>query len=98
MEERKKTGRPSPFDESLGLTIKKSPRFPEPVWRILEQNQTKKVLNRMAIDENYCKVVQESADDVWVDGHKQLFDRMDRLGAEQKAKRLSSENKKTPPD
>lgn len=78
MEERKKTGRPSPFDESLGLTSKKSPRFPLPVWNVLEQEPTKITLNEMALNKKFEEQIQ-------------------RMGAEQKAKRLSGTNEKTPP-
>lgn len=79
MDERKKTGRPSPFDESLGNTFQKTPRLPKPIWEVLEKPETKITLQEMAMN-------------------KKFEEKIHRLGAEQKAKRLSGENEKTPPE
>lgn len=50
---RKKPGRKSDFSETLGNTIKKNPRFPALVWELLYDTRMKRVLNRMAIDEQF---------------------------------------------
>ncbi len=52
MNEPKKRGRKSVFDESLGNGVMKKPRLPIPVWEILESTKTKKLLNKMALDDS----------------------------------------------
>lgn len=52
MEEKRLPGRPSTWDKKLGNGINKCPRYPIPVWEILEDKNTKKLLNKMALDEN----------------------------------------------
>jgi hypothetical protein len=51
--DKKKPGPKSAFDESLGTGVHgKNPRYPVPIWDLLKEKETKKLLNKMALDEN----------------------------------------------
>jgi hypothetical protein len=76
---KKRMGRPGPWDESLDKVCQSGTQFPKKVWSDLREPETKITLNEMAINDDFKKEIQ-------------------RMGAEQKAKRLASENRKAPPE
>lgn len=50
---KKKTGRPSGWDEKLGNGVMKGRRFPMPIHKMLSEKQVKQVLNKMALDPDF---------------------------------------------
>lgn len=58
-----KIGRPSIWDESLGLTIHRSYRAPPRVFRLLGERPVKKLLNRMETSKRFKARVLALLDD-----------------------------------
>lgn len=61
MDEKKKRGAPSVYDESLGTGTHYNHYAPDKVHDLLKNRATKKVLSKMALDENYKQQVWDSA-------------------------------------
>ena len=61
MDEKKSKGRPSAWDKALSKTEKNTYWCSPEVYDVLKKDQTKKVLSKMALDENYKKEVWDSA-------------------------------------
>lgn len=58
--DKKKPGPKGAFSEELGKGVTgKNPRFPIPIWELLGDMRTKKVLNKMALDESVKQKVWE---------------------------------------
>jgi hypothetical protein len=61
MDEKKKRGRPSVWDKRLSKTTDNTYWCSPEVYEVLKKDQTKKVLSKMTLDENYKKQVWDSA-------------------------------------
>jgi hypothetical protein len=49
----KKPGRKNEWDESLGLGVKRSPRFPKAVHDLIREKEVHRLLNRMVMDPDF---------------------------------------------
>jgi hypothetical protein len=55
---KKRMGRPSPWDESLDKVCQSGTQFPKKVWGLIRKPETKITLNEMALNKKFEEQIQ----------------------------------------